>query len=444
MAQQGYGRQGYGNSYGRSRQHATVTGEYKSAFNPIPIEFLQEQLRGRQKDYDTAFAGAIQAKEQMASQQAAMQDLGSKNEIIGDTMGNIDKVVEEKYGGNWSLASKEIATMVSSARMNPFWEKTKHLSEQQKIQQDFQLKNPNSWVYNDTMKQSTIDPKTGEVRSTEDLTFRGGQRSNFAQSIELQYDDIVANIQDMAARKVDQNGIQGMIGQDRVEEVTEQRIKDAARDGVDTFLTNNPDYLEGHMSQGMTEEEVRAQAEATIYGQISDKIHKKSTTQLTKDPSYGAGAGGAGGTGADAIVRSQAAQYVSMVGIDVKEGQALRQNVNAELAELEGRTDPDSEIRIAELEATRQQMDDNFDFIYDSMQDGADAVDLDAIYEEYGAEVEKEQKSTPEYQALNKEEFDARVMEHLRNGTRERSSDAQGFKPRFANKFSPESKKINE
>ena len=124
--QQGYSRSNY------QYQQPNVQ-QYQSFFDPIPLEFLQDQLGQRQGKYDTAYAGALAAKETMASQQAALQDLGSKNQIIGDVMGNIDKTIEEKYGGDWGRGAKEIARMVSSARQNPFWETKNNLRKRDRL-----------------------------------------------------------------------------------------------------------------------------------------------------------------------------------------------------------------------------------------------------------------------------------------------------------------------
>ncbi|KKK92104.1 hypothetical protein LCGC14_2706270, partial [marine sediment metagenome] len=224
----------------------------------------------------------------------------------------------------------------------------------------------------------------------------------------------------------------------RIKEIKDTRLRTAAEEGVDTFLTNNPDYLEGHMSQGMTEEQVRAKAANDIYGQIKDKSFKEVTAQVMQKPKPTITDTGAGSAG---IVRRQAAQYVEMVGTDIKGAQVQRRNVDQELSVLEGRTDVDSIARAAELQEQKVAMDSNFDFIFDSMQSSPKAVDIGSYYTDYTTGIEKQQEKDPEYKALSKEEFDDRVMEHLRNGTKEVSPGATAFN---VSSFTEESIRINQ
>ena len=402
--QQGYGQQGYGNSYGRSRQHAQVTGQYESAFNPIPIEFLQEQLRGRQQNYDQAFAGTIQAKEQMAAQQAALQDIGAKNQIIGDTMGNIDKVVEEKYGGDWSRASKEIATMVSSARQNPFWETTKHLQEQQKIQQDFQLKNPNAWIYNDVNKQSSIDPRTGQVRSAEDLTFRGGQRGDYAGSIEQQFGDVQANIDSVLKKATE---AEGMLSNERIEEITNTRLEEFADAGLETFLTNNPDYMQGHMSQGMTEEQVRAKAKNDIMGQIGDKAFKAKTQQVMQDKGYWEAyqARAAAGSAADGYVVRNAGEFIDMSINDPKKAATMMRNTKAQIDKLPEGSQKDQLMAQYESDIEARE------FLMDTVKESQYAPDVQKYYDKHVKWAEKNDVDPGSF-----EEFEDVVYDAVREG----------------------------
>jgi len=386
------------------RQEPTAS-EYESFFNPVPLDFIQNQFDRRQGAYDTAFAGSVAAKEQMAQQQAALQDLGSKNQIINDTMGRIDKVVEEKYGGDWGRASKEIAGMVSSARQNPFWETTKHLAEQQKVQQEFQLKNPNAWVYQDTLGQSTIDPDTGKVRDRESLTFRGAQRGDYETSIERQYADVKANVQDYALQQVKTEGVEGMLQKTRIEEIKAERLQALAKEGVDTFLTNNPDYLEGHMSLGMTEAEVRQKAEGDIYGQIKDKEVRSATTQVMQDKAYfeDLKARAAAGAASSGIVIASSGDAVE-VAIDdpTKSGRDRRQTKK----EIDKMKDG------AEKQAMQKQFDKDgkaLEFVIHNTQNSQHAVDFDPYYEQYVETVGKDN-------AISRDVFENNIYDALRDG----------------------------
>jgi len=395
------------------RQQPTAQ-QYESFFNPVPIDFIQKQFDRRQGAYDTAFAGTMAAKEAMGQEQAALQDIGSKNQIIGDTMSNIDKIVEEKYGGDWGRASKEIAGVVTSARQNPFWETTKHLKEQQGIQQKYMLDNPNAFIRQDVLGQSSIDPETGKVRSREDITFDAFERGDYDASIEKQFADIRANIEDMGLRRVDEKGVEGMLSKERVEEITDTRLKEAAKQGVDTFLTNNPDYIEGHMTivnpdtgEKYTAEEARAKAEQDIYGQIRDKAYKSKTEQVMQDKGYWErfAARAKAGTAADGFVIANSGDFVDMSINDPKKARKNLQNTKAQIDQL-----PDGPQK-DQLQAQYDKDVEAREFMMETVQNSQYAVDIPSYYDEYAAWAEKNGQDVSSV-----EEFEERVFDAVREG----------------------------
>ena len=71
-------RRGYpqrGGSYQSNYQYQQPTAsQYESFFNPIPIDFLQQNLQQHQGRYDQAFAGALAAKEAALQESIALGD----------------------------------------------------------------------------------------------------------------------------------------------------------------------------------------------------------------------------------------------------------------------------------------------------------------------------------------------------------------------------------
>ena len=90
--------------------------------------------------------------------------------LVSKSMKDLDTIAEQ-YGGNWARAAKDAAKEITNLRMNPFWKTSKHLSEQQTIQQKWELEHPNSHIYQNVMDQTTNDTDTGRVRTPEELTF---------------------------------------------------------------------------------------------------------------------------------------------------------------------------------------------------------------------------------------------------------------------------------
>ena len=183
----------YNRSYDSGFNQPNVR-EYESFFNPIPMEFLQQNLADRQEKYDVAFTGALSAADQMRQTETAMTDLAFKNELVNKGVKDINKIVTEKYGGDWGRASKEIASRITQLRADPFWQTDKYLKEQQKMEQMFRLEHPDAHIYSAPSEVGAIDPATGKPRSMRDLTFRGEEKGKWQQSVRQQYEDLEADV----------------------------------------------------------------------------------------------------------------------------------------------------------------------------------------------------------------------------------------------------------
>lgn len=149
---------------GAYRYNAPTIGQYESFFNPIPIDFIQSELDKRQNRYDAAYAGSLAARDELSNVQVGLADLGSKNQIISQGIGDISKMVEEKYGGDWGRASKEVARNISNLRANPFWNAQKEAQKQRDIAQELKIKyGSNAMIFNDPTNLSVLDNQ-GRVR----------------------------------------------------------------------------------------------------------------------------------------------------------------------------------------------------------------------------------------------------------------------------------------
>jgi len=375
--------------------------EYQSAFNPIPIDFIQEQFNRRQSAYDVAFAGSIAAKEQMAAQDAALQDLGAKNQIIGDTMSNIDKTVEEKYGGDWGRAAKEIASMVSSARQNPFWETTKHLKSQQELQQKYQLEHPDAHIYQDVLGQTTVDPETGKVRGREAITFRGGAKGDWATSVAKQFSGMKG---DRLVSVLKSIGIEGYAGIKSIEELSDDDLQAFASNPavVETFKENNPDFYKSKSEiEGLTDAQIDAEAANYIYGQVAPRAYKTEALQAVKDQAYfermKVRAGAQSG-----IITSNSAEFVDVSLDDPKTAARELRQAKEQIADM-----PDGPKK----EQMQKQYDQDVkarEFVIHNTQNSRYAVDIDSYYDKY--------VKTVGDKAISREQFEENIMIATREG----------------------------
>ena len=170
--------QGYNYSRGRGgsssmyRYNEPSIPQYESFFNPIPLEFVQQNLQQHQQKYDVGYGEALAAKDMYAGTEVGVEDIAGKNQLVTDFTKNMDTMVKEKYGGDWGRASKEVARMVTNVRQNPFWDTAKTLKERREQERQLVMKyGPKALQFKSLQGVSAIDPATGQVRKPEELEF---------------------------------------------------------------------------------------------------------------------------------------------------------------------------------------------------------------------------------------------------------------------------------
>jgi len=298
----GRGRGGYG---GRSsyQYQQPATAQYESFFNPIPIEFLQENLQQHQGQFDQAFAGALAAKEAAQQQEIALDDEIYRDQLIGGSMQKIDALAD-KYGGDYGRAAKDIAREVTNLRGNEFWASSKHLKEQQALQQKTILENPNMWLTGDVMNKgaANIDPETGEflgIRTPDELTFKGVKHGDWAGSLKNLAGLLTP---DKEALGLSQDDIDGMLKYGSLTHIDDDKIEAILENTsvVNKFLADNPDFKMA-FEKGLHYQDfdsVEAAAKDYISGGLDPTKFKQVSRSYTKAPDDGSGSG----DGSDAMI----------------------------------------------------------------------------------------------------------------------------------------------
>lgn len=287
----GYGEpRGYQSSY-QYQQPAAV--QYQSFFNPIPLDFLQQQFDRKQGAYDQAFAGVMAAKEKALQEEIALGDAAHRNELIQNTLQDIDKVTDEKYGGDYGRAAKDIANKITDLRGNQFWQSSKYLKGQQELQQKFMLQNPNAHLYTNVLNMGAVDPATGRVRSQEEITFDAEKHGDWQTSVEKQFADLKG---DRLTSLLERSGITGYHAKVTKEDLKPEDIVKLLDDNpgmVEAFMENNKDFARsktrlGGLGTGETFEE----AKAYILGNILDKPYSRTDITPFRDLSFDPDSGG--------------------------------------------------------------------------------------------------------------------------------------------------------
>jgi len=176
---------GRGGSSSMYRYNEPSVSQYESFFNPIPLEFVQQNLQQHQQKYDVGYGEALAAKDMYGGAEVSENDIANKNKIVGDFTNNMDTVVKEKYGGDWGRASKEVARMVTSVRQNPFWDTAKILKERQAEERKRTSEyGNNTLVFKSLMGQGSIDPATGKTITPDQLQYDILEKGDWNKTIQ--------------------------------------------------------------------------------------------------------------------------------------------------------------------------------------------------------------------------------------------------------------------
>lgn len=220
-----------------------TTAQYESFFDPIPLEFVERNLQTHQGKYDTSYAAALTAKDLYAGAQVADTDIANKNNLVNEFTGNMDKMVTERYGGDWGRAAKDVARHVTDMRTNPFWDTTTILQKRQNEERELRAKyGPNALIYNSVLDRSSIDPETGKVLTADQLSYDIQERGDWAGSI----DQILSRMKPSTNTWGLSSADFGYLRSGKTQFISEEGIRKIAEDPSvqQAILSQNPDMID--------------------------------------------------------------------------------------------------------------------------------------------------------------------------------------------------------
>ena len=402
----GYGNQRGGGYRSNYQYRQPTAAQQESFFNPIPLEFLQQNLQQHQGQFDVAFAGALAAKEKALQEQVALGDTAYRNELIGGTMEDIDRLAVDKYGGDYGRASKDIARRVTDLRADPFWASSKHLAEQQKLQQKTLLEHPDMHLYKDVSKIGAYDPETKGIRSIEELTFRGRERLPWLKNLNQQ---VVGLEGDQMANVLSNIGIEGMGGIKTVKELDDDDIRELAYNEsfIDSFLENNPDFAESKEEiDKMTPDEIDKAAGDFIYGNLMARKGKKVDLRPFKLPVDAAGAGD--GVPEGVVVRN----ITPSVDINVSQPDVQRRKMDDLTKQVASSTGTAKADAQKELDRRNHEVD----FSIRSAQSEGYGIDYGAYWNEYQTIPDADFEKGDMEKIATRDEFVKAVSEAVKSG----------------------------
>lgn len=224
----GYGQRGGGYRSSYQYQPARPAIQYESFYDPIPVESLISSSQRSAQEYSAAYTGALAAQDALAQELVGMQDIASKNQLINESIANMNTTVKDKYGGDWGRASKEIAGLVTQARGDPYWNAAKEAESRRKEMREMKIKHgPNLFVFNDPTKIGVMDDQ-GKLRGYE----------AFAPDVAVKGDWIKTARELLGGLTADEykrfgfgeGEFEGFIRGEKVEAITRQKIERMAND----------------------------------------------------------------------------------------------------------------------------------------------------------------------------------------------------------------------
>lgn len=95
--------------------------QYQSTFVPLPLDYLNQAMLSRQQSYDQNYQNMLAAEDKYAALETAPEWTAEKTRVLDEAFGNIQKTVQDKYGGDYSQATNEIMSSIVGLRKNPLW-----------------------------------------------------------------------------------------------------------------------------------------------------------------------------------------------------------------------------------------------------------------------------------------------------------------------------------
>lgn len=259
--------------------------QYESFFNPIPLEFIQQQFDRRQGAYDQGYATALAAKDMYSGVEVGENDIINKNNIVNEFVNNTDRLVQEKYGGDWGRAAKEVARTVTDVRQNPFWDTAKILkSRQEEERQLVQKYGPKALQFKSVQGIGAIDPTTGKVRRPEELDFDVQEQGDWQGYMKTVLQSINPDQYDLGLTETEKgylrDGNWAGIKKEKLDKIIN------TPEVIRAFVNSNPDFeraVKAGLRYGDKEGNVEEAAKDFFRGNLYPTEFSKKTSNLVQD-----------------------------------------------------------------------------------------------------------------------------------------------------------------
>jgi hypothetical protein len=290
---------GYGRSSSMYRYNEPSIAQYESFFNPIPLEFVQQQFDRRQGAYDEGYGMAIGARDQFGGTKVGAPDMPYKNQLIGQFVNDIDKTVQDQFGGDWGKAAKSVARSVTDMRGNEFWQKAEIMDKRREEERALVAKyGPKALKFKSIQNQSVYDPATGKLVSPDQMNYDVMERGDWEGSVAKIFAGLKGDQKSILLKKYQNDPeIQNYLQYGTTEGISDTKLRMLAsdKDLVNSFISSNqdfkraaeelPDYFGSMNTDPVTGKKRSAEDIASdyIYGQIKPRQYSQTQMNYTHD-----------------------------------------------------------------------------------------------------------------------------------------------------------------
>jgi hypothetical protein len=249
--------------------------QYTPQFVQSDIGAMQRKFDDLQQGYDTAYAGALAAEDQFGQFDVDQRDIELKNEVLGGFKNRVKSLVD-RYGGDWSAASKQLASEIVRTKNDKFFPiaaRRKMLAEEQRRA----ASQPGAIILKDVRNVDLRD-KDGNWINPEDLDYKVTTRDALRKELELGYADLAKKITEGGYESV--KGVPWIMRKAVTKGITDAEVPEVANNMLGTLKQMYPE-LDDKTAQSIAVEQANQLVGGTQYENIDNWWWKQQQEEAT-------------------------------------------------------------------------------------------------------------------------------------------------------------------
>jgi len=285
------------NRYNRELQAPYISqyADYK-----LPYAAIQNAMMSRQQRFDINQAFSAQQAMELGNRKMNPWDAeGVQKEIQGYLEG-VHNTVNEKYGGDYALASKDIYDKTAQFRAKPFWQAVDHSYQQEQLYQQAKAQAQSNGLslydFNDSTRGKSVFGSDGSISPANyNYTTRTDQRPIYEQYFNNKMLDSYGAQDVLDQVNAANKAIAG--GDDRaflafIKKSGRSFNNEYLNQATDQYINNGGLDYKIYKDQGFSDEEARMLVKRNMLSTSNEYKVYREDANVNKNPNFGKGGGG--------------------------------------------------------------------------------------------------------------------------------------------------------